>query len=66
MCFSFFLYSGHDGRGHFGQNNFYFAASRVTLVAAMRLVVILPFSSPPDARSLQPSWQGPVWGHRDR
>jgi len=22
MCFSLFLYSGHDGRGHFGQNDF--------------------------------------------
>ena len=24
MCFSLFLYSGHDGRGHFGQNDFLF------------------------------------------
>ena len=24
MCFSLFLYSGHDGHGHFGQNDFLF------------------------------------------
>ncbi len=24
MCFSLFLYSGHDGHGHLGQNDFLF------------------------------------------